>query len=111
MVFWNAIKITSTIQCVFHMVCSAGEVTEEECQRWEEMLSGEEVEFEEGAVGLAVTGLCRCKGNAEQGWGSSQMTRKESFWRQTWSGHRRRTQVAIWRKAPSGSSPEMMPHF
>lgn len=32
------------------------------------MLSGEAVGLVENAVGLAVTGLCRCKGNAEQGW-------------------------------------------
>lgn len=51
------------------MVSSVGEVAaEDECQRWEEMLSGEAVDLEENTVGLAVTGLCRCKGNAEQGW-------------------------------------------
>lgn len=67
--FWSAIKITSTIQHLFHMVSSVGEVRpEEECQRWEEMLSEEAVDFEVDAVVLAVTGLCRCKGNAEQGW-------------------------------------------
>lgn len=49
---------------------------------WEEMLSGEVAEFEEHAVGMAVTGSCRCKENAEWGWGDSWMTRKEAFWRQ-----------------------------
>lgn len=86
------------------MVSRAGEVTaEQECQRWEEMLSGRAVDFEEDAVGLAVTGLCRCKGNA----GLGQMTRKETFWKQTWSGYRRRIRVTIWRKVPFGSSPEV----
>lgn len=39
------------------------------CQRWEEMLSGEVMEFEEHTVGMIATGLCRCKGNAEWGLG------------------------------------------
>lgn len=52
----------------------------EECQRWDEMLSGEAVDFEEDAMGLTVTGMCRCKWNAEQGWDNSQMTRKEALW-------------------------------
>lgn len=111
MLFWSAIKIASTIQHggePFHMVSSAGEVTaEQECQRWEEKLSGGAEGFEEDAVGLAVTGLCRHRGNAEQGWDNAQMTRKEAFWRQTRSGHRRRIQVTVWRKAPFGSSPEV----
>lgn len=88
------------------MVSRVGEVTaEEECQRWVEMLSA--MSFEEDATGLAMTGLCRCKGSGEQGWDNSQMTREEAFWRQTWSGHRRRIQVTIWRKAPFGFSPEV----
>lgn len=67
--FWSAIKITSTVQHPFHVASSVGEVTaEEECQRWEEVLSGEAVDFEENAVGLAVAGLRRCKGNADRAW-------------------------------------------
>lgn len=35
------------------------------------MLSGEVVEVEEHAAVMAVAGLCRCKRNAEEGWGDS----------------------------------------
>lgn len=69
------------------------------------MLSREVVEFEERTAGMAVTGLCRCKGNAEGGWEDSRMTRKEAFWRQMWSWHRREVSVTVWRKAPFGIAP------
>lgn len=48
------------------MLSGVGGVTaKEETSEVEEMLSGEVEEFEEHVVGMAVTGLCRYKGNAD----------------------------------------------
>lgn len=38
-----------------------------ECQSWDEVLSGEVVEFEKHAAGMAETGVCSCERNAKGG--------------------------------------------
>lgn len=105
-VFWGAVKIASSIQHISHAFQSWRNNSREGNVRGERKCSqGKLWSLRSTLWGWLWQDCADARVMQNGGWGDSQMTRKEAFWRHIQSWHRREMWVTIWRKAPFGIAP------